>query len=76
VRELLLTLTRALVDDRGAVEIEEFEEDGDLVFEITVAESDLGRVIGRGGRTANALRAVARAAAVREERRVVVDILD
>lgn len=76
MRELLLTLTRALVDDRDAVEVEEFEEDGDLVFEISVAENDLGRVIGRGGRTANALRAVARAAAVREERRIVVDILD
>ncbi len=76
MRELLLTLTRALVEDRDAVEVEEFEEDGDLVFEITVGESDLGRVIGRGGRTANAIRAVARAAAVREERRVVVDILD
>ncbi|MCO5315382.1 MAG: KH domain-containing protein [Solirubrobacterales bacterium] len=76
MRELLLTLTRALVEDRDAVEVEEFEEDGDLVFEITVGETDLGRVIGRGGRTANAIRAVARAAAVREERRVVVDILD
>lgn len=74
--DLLLTLTRALVEDREAVEIEEFEEDGDLVYEVTVAEDDLGRVIGRGGRTANALRVVARAAAVREERRVVVDILD
>jgi len=76
VQELLLTLTRALVADRDAVEVDEFEEDGDLVFEISVAENDLGRVIGRGGRTANALRAVARAAAVREERRVVIDILD
>lgn len=76
MRDLLLTLTRSLVDDRDAVEVEEFEEDGDLVFEISVAETDLGRVIGRGGRTANAIRTVARAAAVREERRVVVDILD
>lgn len=76
MRELLLTLTRALVEDRDAVEVDEFEEDGDLVFEISVAESELGRVIGRGGRTANALRTVARAAAVREERRIVVDILD
>lgn len=76
MRDLLLTLTRALVEDREAVEVEEFEEDGDLVFEISVADGDLGRVIGRGGRTANAIRALARAAAVREERRVVVDILD
>lgn len=76
MRELLLTLTRALVDDREAVEVDEFEEDGDLVFEVSVAETDLGRVIGRGGRTANALRTVARAAAAGDERRIVVDILD
>lgn len=76
MREMLLCLTRALVEDRDAVEIEELEEDGDLVYEITVAEDDLGRVIGRGGRVANALRTVAKAAAVREDRRVLVDILD
>lgn len=76
MQEMLLYLTQALVEDRDAVEVEEFEEDGDLVYEITVNEDDLGRVIGRGGRVANAIRAVARAAAVREERRVLVDILD
>lgn len=73
---MLLFLTRALVEDRDAVEVEELEEDGDLVYEITVNEDDLGRVIGKGGRVANALRTVAKAAAVREERRVLVDILD
>jgi predicted RNA-binding protein YlqC (UPF0109 family) len=73
---MLLFLTQALVEDREAVQVEELEEDGDLVYEITVNESDLGRVIGKGGRVANALRTVAKAAAVREERRVLVDILD
>jgi len=73
---MLLFLTRSLVDDRDAVEVVELEEDGDLVYEITVNEDDLGRVIGKGGRVANALRTVAKAAAVREERRVLVDILD
>jgi len=73
---MLLFLTRSLVEDRDAVQVEELEEDGDLVYEITVNENDLGRVIGRGGRVANALRTVAKAAAVREERRVLVDILD
>ena len=63
--ELLEFLTRALVEDPDAVEVEEFEEDGDLVYEITVADDDLGRVIGKGGRVANALRTVAKAAAVR-----------
>ena len=74
--ELLEFLVRALVEDPEAVQIEELEEDGDLIYEISVAESDLGRVIGKGGRVANAIRTVAKAAAVRLDRRVVVDILD
>jgi predicted RNA-binding protein YlqC (UPF0109 family) len=76
MQEMLLFLTQSLVEDRDAVQVEELEEDGDLVYEITVNEDDLGRVIGKGGRVANALRTVAKAAAVREERRVLVDILD
>jgi hypothetical protein len=76
VTELLEFLVRALVEDAGAVEVEELEEDGDLIYEISVADGDLGRVIGKGGRVANAIRTVAKAAAVRLDRRVVVDILD
>ena len=76
MRELLEYLTRALVEDPDAVEVDEFDDQGDLVYEISVAEDDLGRVIGKGGRVANALRAVAKAAAVKQERRVIVDILD
>lgn len=74
--ELLVFLVRALVEDPEAVVVEELEEDGDLIYEITVAEDDLGRVIGKGGRVANAIRTVAKAAAVRIDRRVIVDILD
>jgi uncharacterized protein len=74
--ELLEFLVRALVEDPSAVVVEELEEDGALVYEISVAEDDLGRVIGKGGRVANAIRTVAKAAAVRLDRRVVVDILD
>ena len=55
-------------------EVEEI--DGEVVLELEVAEDDLGRVIGRGGRVANALRSVMKAAATREDKRVVVDILD
>jgi predicted RNA-binding protein YlqC (UPF0109 family) len=76
VTELLEFLVRALVEDPEAVVVEELEEDGDLVYEISVAEGDLGRVIGKGGRVANAIRMIAKAAAVRLDRRVVVDILD
>jgi uncharacterized protein len=76
VTELLEFLVRALVEDPEAVQVEELEEDGDLVYEISVAEDDLGRVIGKGGRIANAIRTIAKAAAVRLDRRVIVDILD
>jgi uncharacterized protein len=76
VRGLVEYLVRALVDAPDEVEVEELEEDGDVVLEVTVAEDDLGRVIGRGGRIANALRTVARAAATKEERRVIVEILE
>ncbi|HSS43531.1 MAG TPA: KH domain-containing protein [Solirubrobacterales bacterium] len=74
--ELLEFLVKALVEEPEAVVVEELEEDGDLIYEITVADEDLGRVIGKGGRIANAIRTIAKAAAVRIDRRVVVDILD
>jgi predicted RNA-binding protein YlqC (UPF0109 family) len=77
VRDLLEFLARSLVADPSAVEVTEVEEiDGEVVLELEVAQDDLGRVIGRGGRVANALRSVMKAAATREEKRVVVDILD
>ena len=77
MRELLEFLARSLVAEPDAVGVTEVEEiDGEVVLELEVAEDDLGRVIGRGGRVANALRSVMKAAATREEKRVVVDILD
>jgi predicted RNA-binding protein YlqC (UPF0109 family) len=76
VTELLELLVKSLVEDPAAVVVEELEEEGDLVYEISVAEADLGRVIGKGGRIANAIRTIAKAAAVRLDRRVIVDILD
>lgn len=74
--ELLQFLVKALVEEPEAVVVEELEEDDALVYEISVAEGDLGRVIGKSGRVANAIRTVAKAAAVRMDRRVIVDILD
>ena len=77
MRDLLDFLARSLVADPDAVQVNEVEEiDGEVVLELEVADDDLGRVIGRGGRVANALRSVMKAAATREEKRVVVDILD
>ena len=75
--ELLSKLVRALVDEPDRVAVESFsEEDGTVVLELAVADEDYGKVIGRGGRTANALRAVIKAAAVKENRRVLIDIVD
>ena len=77
MRELLEYLTRALVDSPDQVTIEEFEEDdGTLVLELSVAEDDYGQIIGRGGRTAQALRTVVKAAAVKDNRRVLIDIVE
>ena len=77
MRELLEELARSLVDDPNAVEVEEFEEDdGTIVLELSVADDDYGKVIGRGGSTARALRTVIKAAAAKDNRRVLVDIVD
>ncbi len=77
MKELLEYLARGLVDDPEEVLVEEFEEDdGTVVLELTVGEDDYGKVIGRGGATARALRQVIKAAATKENRRVLVDIVD
>ena len=77
MRELLEYLARLLVVAPDEVVVEQFEEeDGTLVLELAVGPEDYGRIIGRGGRTANALRTVMKAAAVKEHRRVLVDIVD
>ena len=77
MRELLEYLARALVDEPDRVQVEEFEEDdGTLVLELSVGDDDYGQVIGRGGRTAQALRTVIKAAAVKDNRRVLLDIVE
>ena len=77
MRDLLEFLARALVSKPDEVVVTEIEEiEGDVVLELEVAEEDLGRVIGRGGRVANALRTVIKAAATREQKRAMVEILD
>jgi predicted RNA-binding protein YlqC (UPF0109 family) len=66
-----------LVSEPEAVSVEQFsEDDGTVVLELSVGDDDYGRIIGRGGRTANALRTVVKASAVKENRRVIVDIVD
>ncbi len=74
--ELLAYLARELVDEPEAVRVEEEERDDALVLVLHVAPDDVGKVIGRQGRIARALRTLVRASAVREGRRVLVEIAD
>ena len=77
MRELLEELAKRLVDAPDKVVVEQFEEDdGTVVLELAVADDDYGKIIGRGGRTANALRTVVKASAVRQNKRVLVDIVE
>jgi uncharacterized protein len=77
VKELLEYLARGLVASPDDVHVTEIEEDdGSVVLELSVAQDDYGSVIGRGGRTAAALRTVVKAVAIRGKRRVFVDIVD
>ena len=74
--ELLAELARRLVDDPDAVYVEEIERDGSHVLQLHVAKDDVGKVIGRQGRIARALRTIVRAGAARSSYRILVEIVD
>ena len=74
--ELLAELARRLVDDPDAVRVEREERDDVVVLRLHVAKDDVGQVIGRQGRIARSLRQVVRAAAGRQHKRVVLEIVD
>jgi predicted RNA-binding protein YlqC (UPF0109 family) len=74
--ELVEYLARRLVEHEDQVAVEEVEEDGALVIRLRVAPEDLGRVIGRGGRIARALRTLVRAGAAHGDRRVLLEIVE
>ena len=74
--KLVEYLARRLVEHEDQVAVDEVDEDGTLVIRLRVAPDDLGRVIGRGGRIARALRTVVRAAGVHGDRRVTLEIVE
>jgi predicted RNA-binding protein YlqC (UPF0109 family) len=76
VEALVRWLAEQLVDDRSAVRVKATERERTTVLELSVGPDDLGRVIGRGGKTARAIRTVVEAAARRHGRRAVLDIVD
>jgi predicted RNA-binding protein YlqC (UPF0109 family) len=74
--ELLEYLARQLVDEPDEVRVERVDEDDTVVLRLHVAQEDLGKVIGRQGRIARALRTIVRAGSAREQRRVQLEIVD
>ncbi len=76
MKELVEFLAKSLVDDANAVEVHSYDREGTTVFELEVAPADLGKVIGRQGRTARAIRTVLAAAGQKTRRRYILDILD
>ena len=76
MQELLLAVARGLVEDKEAVQVtvDPMREDGTVVYHLKVAEADMGRVFGKQGRIAKAIRVVMRAAAVRQGEKVIVEI--
>ena len=76
VKVLLEQVTRALVDAPDLVSVNTVDEDGETILELTVGPNDLGKVIGKQGRTARALRAVLSAASVKAHKRYTLEILE
>ncbi len=75
MRELVETIAKALVDYPDEVVVTETQKEKALYIELHVASSDMGKVIGKQGRIAKAIRAVVKAAAVKDDKRVIVDIV-
>ena len=76
MKALVEVITKALVDNPENVVVTERTEGKTIVIEVKVADSDMGKVIGKQGRIAKAIRSVVKAAAAKEDKKVVVDIMD
>ena len=76
MQELVAYVAKQLVDDGEAVEVEAVEGDRAVIFELTVAQKDLGKVIGRDGRTARAIRTLLSATSAKLRKRAVLEILE
>ena len=76
MKELVEVIAKALVDDPDSVVVNEREDKTTMILEVHVADSDMGKVIGKQGRIAKAIRSVVKAAAAKEDKKVIVDIMD
>jgi len=76
VKELVEYVARSLVDDPTQVKVDQIKAGGKIILELRVAKEDMGRVIGKSGRVANALRMLLRVAAAREGKQVTLDVIE
>jgi uncharacterized protein len=76
MREAIEMVVKALVDDAEAVDVRELDHQGSTLIEIRVAPGDMGKIIGRQGRTVNALRSLAHAASQKRKQRVILEIVE
>lgn len=76
MKELVEVITKSLVDDPDSVVVTERQDKKATILEVRVADSDMGKVIGKQGRIAKAIRSVVKAAAAKEDKKVIVDIMD
>ena len=74
MKELVFDIAKALVDNPDAVVVEETRKDDEIILKLTVSQDDMGKVIGKQGRIAKAIRSVLKAASSKEEKKVVLDI--
>ena len=75
MKEILETIIRNLVDNKDAIDIKELDGEQSVVFEVKVAEEDMGKVIGKQGKIASSIRTIMKAAASRESKRVTVEFI-
>ena len=75
MKEILQTIISNLVDDKQAIEIKELDGEKSIIFEVKVAEKDMGKVIGRQGRLAQSIRTVMKAVAGKEQKKVTIEFI-
>ena len=76
MKELIEIIAKSLVDNPNEVHVNEIEGEQSIILELNVAPADMGKVIGKQGRIAKAIRTVVKAAAMKEDKKVVVEIID
>ncbi|GAA0085408.1 KH domain-containing protein [Clostridium sp. MB05] len=76
MKELIEIIAKSLVDNPNEVHVNEIQGEQSIILELKVAPADMGKVIGKQGRIAKAIRTVVKAAAMKEEKKVVVEIID